>query len=236
MEALYEQRLAEGRQRYPAGFRLVAQPVGGADHGAPADWVILAPDESVWVPIGDDLAVPGRFVIDRGSIRLDVDYTSGRPVVDCTIRDIGRQQLRRWRYDELLDFGAATLARTLVPRPIPEPAEWLEWLESLPDDMRAEFRRRQAEGGARSTWEAGEQIDRSLVIPAVRRSRRARISEDDLQRAADAYRAHGIPGVKGALHVNDRQAWRYVRRAQEAGLLERQRAPRRRQEGTTKDG
>ena len=82
MEALYEQRLAEGRQRYPAGFRLVAQPVGGADHGAPADWVILAPDESVWVPIGDDLAVPGRFVIDRGGIRLDVDYTSGRPVVD----------------------------------------------------------------------------------------------------------------------------------------------------------
>ena len=121
IEALYEQRLAEGRQRYPDGFCLVARPIGDADHGVAADFVTLVPDESVLVPIGDDLAVPGRFIVDQGDIRLDVDYTSGRPVVTLTIRNVGRQQLRRWRYDHLLEFGAAALARTLAPRPIPAP-------------------------------------------------------------------------------------------------------------------
>ena len=201
-----------------------------ADHGVAADFVTLVPDESVLVPIGDDLAVPGRFIVDQGDIRLDVDYTSGRPVVTLTIRNVGRQQLRRWRYDHLLEFGAATLARTLAPRPIPAPEYPPEWPEEFADEWR-----RRAKGDR--SWEAGEHVDRSLVLPAVRRSRKAPIGEGDIRRAADAYRTSGIRGVRDALYVNDRQAWRYVRQApQETGLLERQRAARRPEEESTEDG
>ena len=79
--------------------------------------------------------------------------------------------------------------------------------------MRDRYRHAQATGRSPAAWKSGDRIDRDeVVVPAVRRSLRAKITDDDLQRAAAAYRAGGIPAVKTALHVADRQAWRYVQR------------------------
>jgi hypothetical protein len=65
------------------------------------------------------------------------------------------------------------------------------------------------------------------AMAAVQRVYRAKVTQEDVERAADAYRAGGIEAVKRALFIGDRQAWRYVSRAQQQGLVKRQRAPRR---------
>ena len=66
------------------------------------------------------------------------------------------------------------------------------------------------------------------ALSAARHFHRARrITQEVVEQAADAYRAGGINEVIEQLFIGERQAWRYVRRAQEQGLLERQRAPRR---------
>jgi hypothetical protein len=68
------------------------------------------------------------------------------------------------------------------------------------------------------------------ALGAVQRFYRTKITPELIADAADAYHANGLDGVKQTLLVGERQAWRYVRRAQEQGLLERQRAPRRAKE------
>ena len=62
--------------------------------------------------------------------------------------------------------------------------------------------------------------DSELVEQAAEaRPRRRRGVDDELHRVAAAYKSAGTRGVKEALHVSESQAYRWVRKARDVGLL-----------------
>jgi hypothetical protein len=64
-----------------------------------------------------------------------------------------------------------------------------------------------------------ENRDRVTAMAAVRRAGRRRVPDDRLTDVAKAFLEGGIPAVKAAVNVEQRQAYRLVIRARDKGLL-----------------
>jgi hypothetical protein len=174
--------------------------------------VVVSRDPDVQVvDIGDGVGVPGRVTIRRGTTTVVVDSTGGRPAYTVTVQTTSAALLKRLHLAELVEQALGHVTVTTRERPraqhrdpsSPAQAEWLERYGLLP---------------------VGE---RMANPEAARRYVRSDITDRDVERAAQAYRDGGIAEVRRVMHVGERQAWRYVERAQDTGLVERKRAKRR---------
>lgn len=174
--------------------------------------VVVRPDrDSDMVPIGEGLALPRRMTIRRGGTTITVDSSGERPTYEVTIRTSSAALLRRLRLQSLVEQAVAHVTVTTADRP------------RGPDFGSPELAARLAAAGP---LPAGSRVKSP---DAAKRFVRAKATRRDVERAADAYRAGGIEEVKRVMFVADRQAWRYVSRAQELDLVERKRAKRRRE-------
>jgi hypothetical protein len=171
------------------------------------------------VPISDDVGVPTRFEIKQGPARLEVDYESGQPRVTLHLDGLDTGALQRFQLHRLLELVTNYLTVTLTRRPLVDAMK-----EEFEGFVRDEYIERMVVELGREYLEPGEGVFTPAARQAVRRSQRSRITDDNLRTAADAYRKGGIEAVKGALFLQDRQAWRYVARAQELGYVDRVRA------------
>lgn len=184
--------------------------------------VVTTIEDASPVRLDDRLASPKRFraerfqSADQPDVTITVDYSDdGEPVIDLQLKRASRTLLRRLSLSPLLDQVTGSVVYTSEPRRrygwepgrAPKVERLLDEQGLLPPGTRL-----------------GASDDE--VFAAVRRPRRAGITPEDVARAADAYRTGGIDAVQTTLLVAERQAWRYVQRAQAAGLIERARKPR----------
>jgi hypothetical protein len=179
-------------------------------------YVLTMEDRSL-VAVGPGIGLPARFRIDRDKTTATVTYNGTTPTVDVHVRDANARVLDRLHLQSLVEQATAALVYTTGERP-PDP-EVERVYPGLTEKWREKYGDSQPVGA-----HAGS--DSHDVVAAVRRMYRSKVTADDIARAADAYENGGIAAVKNALLVGDRQAWRYVQRAQQAGLAERIRQPR----------
>ena len=160
------------------------------------------------VPIGDELALPQVLTIRRGTLTIVVDNTNGAPSYTVTVSRASTGLLRRLRLQPLVEQALGYATTTTKERPRGAGL---------------------GPGTRRILAERGPLPVGSLVRApeTARRYVRSKVSERDVERAAEAYNAGGVEELKRVMHVGDRQAWRYVSRGQDAGLIERKRAARR---------
>lgn len=173
--------------------------------------VAFAAEDPTLVPIGDgSFALPRLVRIERWSDTdgpsavLVIDSTSGAPTVEeLRVRRPSGTALRRLGMEQLVELGAAVYTRS--------------------------------EDGVLGLAQTDTALTFSMGVPdgvrAVRRARRLRADDETLALTAKAWTSTTggarIEAVKAALGgISERHARRYVKRAQTAGLLERERAPR----------
>jgi hypothetical protein len=168
--------------------------------------VSVAPGTAV-VDIGGGVGLPERVTIRRGTTSVVVDSTRGRPTYTVTVETTSPKLLGRLHLVSLVEQALGHVTVTTRERPrrrhedpsSPVQAEWVERYGLTPIGSRASERE------------------------AARRYIRSEVTERDVERAAQAYRNGRIAEVRRVMHVGERQAWRYVRRAQDKGLLPQER-------------
>ena len=166
------------------------------------------------------------LTIRRGTATIVVDNTDGAPSYTVTIDNASTGLLRRLRLQPLVEQALGYVTTTTTERSAvrerPSERALLLAVYGAPEVEALEERlRRVAE--EYGPLPAGSSVKSPA---AARRYVRSKVSERDVERAAEAYNTGGIEELKRVLHVADRQAWRYVARAQDAGLVERKRAKR----------
>jgi hypothetical protein len=172
--------------------------------GAPTgSFYAVTIEDPTLVPLGNGYAVPHRFHVDRDDVTIYVTYRDGERTTDVFHRNAGTALLRHLRLTDLVDQAAAHVVHTTDDEPVrvfeATGDGWTSYDDTIP---------------------AGTRLLKSDEIREIVRTPRRRISDDDLQHAATAYRRGGIEAVKTELFRSESQAWRYVKKAQDAGLLE----------------
>ncbi len=188
---------------------LTSRPADGGDRGR-----VKRRRRPGRVPIDNGVAVPALVSIRRGTTTVVVDNSGDRPRYRVTIETGSPNLLDRLHLRSLVEQGLAHATVTTEDQlRFPEIRENGEVIvHARPGVLPA------------GSWTYEPQ--------AARRYVRAEVTERDVERAAEAYNAGGIEELKRVMHVGTRQAWRYVTRGQDAGLIERKRA-RRRTKGTS---
>jgi hypothetical protein len=200
----YDADVAAGGRRYD---RPVLAPY---PRERPMGVMLLGVDDGVpMAQIGDGLAAPALFTIELADVVIPVDLTADRPLGAVSIRN-GERLLRE---------AVATLVVTLVERPVyvyPGDEGWIEAMEAVNHERAARGKRRVR---IRHTWKPGERPwPEPDVVEVIHRRIRSRITPERIEQAAAAYRSGGIEEVERTLNVAVRQAWRYVKLAQDRGL------------------
>lgn len=182
------------------------------EHDASRRWtgaivVVSADPDAPVVDIGGGVGVPGRLTIRRGASTVVVDSTGDQPTYTVTVQTNSPALLSRLHLRSLVEqaLGHVTVATRKRPRaehPDPSSAKQAEWVERY------------------GLVPVGE---RWPDTESARRYVRSEVTPRDVERAAEAYRAGRIAEVRRVMNVGERQAWRYVRRAQDKGLLPKQR-------------
>jgi hypothetical protein len=217
---LYD-RMEEMRHRLEPGQRLIAEH--DPKTFRPVGLFVITIEDSTVVPLEDDLGMPARFRVDRDRVSLTISTEGGIPTVTLEVRDAPPRLLDRLGLSALFEQATTSVVVNLTER-----HRYPDWLTETHPDIAAEW------DDEHGLLPAGSRASKTDAAPVVRRLYRTKITAADVERAADAYREGGVEAVQAALFVGERQAWRYVQRAQEQGLAERQRAPRRAKEETKK--
>ena len=170
--------------------------------------VVVSRDESgPTVAIDDGVDVPEKVVISRGTTTVVVDNSGSRPSYEITLRTKSPNLLNRLHLRSLVEQALGRV--TITTR------DQLRW-PGLEIDGEVVMPARPDRGA----------LPAGSIFPnesAARRFVRAEVTERDVHRAAEAYNDGGLDEVMRVMFVEERQAWRYVSRAQDAGLAPRKR-------------
>lgn len=194
--------------------------------------VVRGPREA-GVPIADHLAIPSHVTIERGRTRIEVDASGDHPRYVVSFETRSPTVLKRLHLQALVEEALASVTTTTKPTPIAgnsaaserhlrrvAGSDWVELTRAINEEINAKFPEQIPAGTlVHATFEAKE---------FVRRRSSQREIDQAAHQAANVYPTGGIEAVRQALLCSERQAWRYVRRAQELKLIKRKRAPRKR--------
>jgi hypothetical protein len=202
--AEYEADAAAGGRRYDRVL------VKAYPRWRPTGVILLGVDHDVpLISLGDNLVAPALFHIEMGEAIIGVNLTAEHPLGEMMLRNGHR----------LLVEAVGHLVVTVVERPT-----YLQPDEEFLDALRARNAELLLEGQQpmefRTSWRAGEHpSDEPDVIEAIDRRFRSQIIPVDVEQAAAAYLCGGVEAITEALHVSERQAYRYLRLARQRGLL-----------------